>query len=133
MMKSISGFFILVFVTEFAFGQSEWDNLGKLRSGQKIEVVDTKLKSFKGNYISHDPDIVSLRVDNKDISIRKIDVVRVTDRQPHRLRSAFLGLGLGAALGAGIGGATAATLADKSEVQYGAGVGMFIGMAAGTA
>jgi hypothetical protein len=113
------------------------DNLNGTTSvsygGQKIEVVDTKLKSLQGSFISYGQEMVSLRVGTNDISIPRTDVVRVTDRGQSRLRNALLGLGLGAAGGAGIGAATAATLADRSEVQYGAGMGMIVGMAAGTA
>jgi hypothetical protein len=132
-MNSISAFLILLLAPQFTFGQSDsWDNLRKLHRGQKIEVVDMKLKSFQGTFISYSQDMVSLHVGSNDISIPRSDVVRVTNREQHRFRDAFIGAGLSAALGAGIGGAISAT-ADKSEVQYGTGVGLLVGMAAGAA
>src|SRR5262245_17885373 len=62
-MKSISAFLILLIASQFTFGQSDsWDNLRKLHRGQKIEVVDMKLKSFQGTFINYSQEMVSLRV-----------------------------------------------------------------------
>ena len=87
-------------------GQASWDNLSQLRAGQKIEVVDMKLKSLKGTFVSFSEEAISLRVKESEVAVPRPDVLRVSLREnSKRTRNLLIGLGIGAAggLAAGVG------------------------------
>jgi hypothetical protein len=87
-------------------GLDSWDNLKQLQPGQKIEVVDMKLKSLKGTFVSFSAEAISLRVMSAEVSVKRPDVMRVSLREnSKRTRNLLIGLGIGAAggLAAGVG------------------------------
>jgi len=97
-------------------GQDSWDNLKTLRPGQKIEVVDMKLKSLKGTFVSFSEEAISLCVKDGEVAVQRADVLRVRDREhSKRGRNALLGLGTGLATGLVVGAAL-----DTSEIMGGA-------------
>lgn len=93
-----------------------WDNLKQLQPGQKIEVVDMDLKSFKGTFISSSEEAISLRVDGGEVLIERARVMRVTDlTHARRGRNALIGLAIGLGTGLVVGAAL-----DSSELSGGA-------------
>ena len=86
---------------------ASWDSLRTLRSGEKIEVVETSLKKHAGTFSTVSEDAIQLREGSNEVGIRKENVARVTllDKS-HRLRNALILGGAGAGAGAGIGAAT---------------------------
>jgi len=94
----------LLFVTAAARPQqasSSWDNLGQLRSGEKIEVVDTQMKEFKGEFISFSEDGIVLRAGKVEQTVARTDVLRVSVRDTsHRTRNMLIGAAVG--VGAGL-------------------------------
>ncbi len=85
--------------------KDSWDNLKQLRPGQKIEVVDKQMKTFKGEFVSLTEEAISLREASVEQAVDRANVVRVSVRDTsHRTRNMLLG----AAIGGGI--AVAATI-----------------------
>jgi hypothetical protein len=85
--------------------QDSWDNLKQLRPGQKIEVVDTSMKSLRGRFVSVSDEALTLEVGKGQESVERAKVVRVSVRDTsHRTRNILLGAGIlgGAALAIGI-------------------------------
>ena len=85
---------------------ASWDALNALRSGEKIEVVETSLKKHTGTFAAVSEESLTLREGAAEQSIRKEDVMRVTSlAKSHRLRNALIFGAVGAGAGAGIGAA----------------------------
>src|SRR5467141_3886400 len=86
--------------------RDDWKTLYDLRSGEKIELIETGMKKHVGNFSTVTEEAIQLREGSNDIGIRKESVARVTRLEKgHRLRNAAI-LGLfGAGAGAGIGAA----------------------------
>ena len=85
-------------------GISDWNNLQQLRAGQRIEVVDTNLKKYKGTFLSFSEEAISLRVGKDEVGVQREDVFRVSLRKKSkRLRNALIGMAIGA--GAGVAAA----------------------------
>ncbi len=115
-----------------------WDNLRQLRVGQKIEVVDAKMKPHQGEFLGHSTDSVRLRVGKDEVSVPREDVISVKNREgPRRGRNALLGLGIGAGVGAVVGLIGGKTYHEEGETgvfmlvwtPVGAGVGAGVGAA----
>ncbi len=109
-------------------GKDSWDNLKQLQPGQKIEVVDRQMKSFKGEFASFTDEAIWLREKNGEQSIERANVVRVSVRDTsHRTRNMLLG----AAIGGGVAlAATIVPLVANSNEGNGCGV-CVVGIAAG--
>jgi len=81
-------------------GEDSWDNLRILRVGEKIQVVDQKLKSFTGTFVGVAEEAISFQVGRDPVTVQRPDVLRVTSRErTRRGRNALIGLGIGAAAG----------------------------------
>ena len=115
-----------------------WDNLKQIRTGQKIEVVDTKMKPVQGNFVSYSEEAILLRLGQDQMSIPRASVVSVRNREgPRRARNAWLGLAIGAAGGAVIGLIGGKTYHEEGETgvfmlvwtPIGAGIGAGVGAA----
>lgn len=130
---------LAVFGATFAQPAEEsWDNLSRLRAGQKIAVVDTKLKSIEGSFIGYSGEAVSLRLEEGEVAIPRSDVLSIKDRQvSHRRRNVLLGLAAGAAGGLVAGAVKGANYHEKGETgvfvmvftPIGAGIGAAVGAA----
>ncbi len=121
--------------------KADWKALYGLRSGEKIELVETGMKKHVGTFSTVTDEAIQLREGSNDIGIPKENVARVTvlDKS-HRLRNAFIlgaaGAGTGAAIGAvstrcsnstdsfcGLGRSIAVGLGGLVGLAGGAGVG----------
>ena len=132
---------ILAMLPLLAPGQSSedsWSNLSRLRAGQKIEVVDMKLKPVTGNFTAFSENAISVLVGRDQISIPRADVLSVKNRgSSHRKRNTLLGLAIGAAGGLAIGAIAGATYHESGETPVfllvwapiGAGIGAGVGAA----
>ncbi len=58
---SISLLLLLPALSLAQSGTDSWDNLKQLQPGQKIEVVDSSMKSLKGEFLSVTEEAISLR------------------------------------------------------------------------
>ena len=132
---------ILAMVPFIVFGQSTedaWSNLSRLRAGQKIEVVDMKLKPVAGNFTAFSEGAITLLVGKDQVSIARANVFSVKNRGiSHRRRNTLLGLGIGAAAGLAIGAIKGAAYHEEGEIPVflmvstpiGAGIGGALGAA----
>jgi len=91
----------------FVLGQSaqdSWDNLKQLRSGQKIQVVDSSMKTLKGDFVSVSDEGIALRAGKKEQTVPRDKVIRVSVRDTsHRTRNMLIGMGAGAGAGLAAG------------------------------
>src|SRR6266496_6433606 len=84
--------------------KADWKALYGLRSGEKIELVETGMKKHVGTFSTVTDEAIQMREASNDIGIRKENVARVTLlSKSHRLRNVFLVGAVGAGAGAGIG------------------------------
>ena len=132
---------ILLVAPQFSLAQTgtdSWDNLRRLRSGQRIEVVDMKLKPVQGAFASYSEEAISLLVGGDLVSVPRANVLSVKNRQgPRRARNAWLGLAIGAAGGLAMGWYRGATYHEEGETgvfmlvhtPIGAGIGAGVGAA----
>jgi hypothetical protein len=80
--------------------EESWDNLRQLRAGEKIEVVDAKMKSYTGEFATYTPEAISLRGRGRDLTVARAEVASVKRRgESHRGRNILLGAAIGAAAG----------------------------------
>jgi hypothetical protein len=84
--------------------QDNWDNLKQLRQGQKIEVVDSRMKTRKGTFVSVTDEAISIAAGKGEESVARANVARVSVRNPsHRTRNALIGLAVGVGTGVIVG------------------------------
>jgi hypothetical protein len=87
--------------------QGSWSNLNRLKAGQGIEVIESSLKRHGGKFVTVTDELLTLRENGSDVSVKREDVVRVsTSSGPKRGGHALIGLVAGGAIGAGIGAAS---------------------------
>ena len=139
-MRTLGLLFALL-ASPWAFAQSSldrWDNLGEVRTGRKIEVVDKKMKPVEGQFVSYSEEAILLRVGQDQVSIPRAEVASVKDREgPRRARNAWLGMAIGAAGGLAIGTIRGKTYHEEGETgvfilvwtPIGAGIGAGVGAA----
>ena len=100
-------------------GQDSWDNLKALGVGEKIQVVDQRLKSFFGTFVAVTEEAISFQVGQDSLTVQRPEVLRVTSRErTRRGRNALIGLGIGAAAGAAFGVIMAANDPETTEREY---------------
>ena len=86
--------------------KGDWKALYGLRSGEKIELIETGMKKHVGKFSTVTEEAIQLREGSNDVGIRKESVARVTRlEKSHRLRNAAILGVVGAGAGAGIGAA----------------------------
>jgi hypothetical protein len=111
-----------------------WESLDGLRPGQRIEVVETSLKTHKGTFVAVSAEAIQLHGSAADESIKKADVMRVTSLdKSHRLRNALIGGAVGFGAGAGIGAAVHSSRDSFFPRSAAAGFGGVLGLAGGAA
>ncbi len=125
--------------------QQSWENLRQLDPGERIEVVDVKMKSIRGAFVACGKHEIALSRNGREMILPRAEVASVKRLGPsHRRRNVLLGLAIGAAgglaggaiqgktyheagettvfmavwtpIGAGIGAAAGAVLPAKREV-----------------
>jgi hypothetical protein len=116
--------------------QNNWDNLKQLRAGQKIEVVDSSMKSLRGPFVSVSEEAIVLQVGKSQESIERAKVVRVSVRDnSHRTRNMMIGAAVGVGAGLAItlpleiqqsneGNSLGGTMAGVTAALAGAGLGV---------
>ena len=114
--------------------QDSWDNLKRLEPGQKVEIVDAKMKTYSGKFASFTDEAIRIQEGKTEVTVQRADVVRVSVRDnSHRARNMLLG----AAIGGGIAiAATIVPLVANSNEGNGCGVcaaGIAAGFGGGTA
>ena len=108
MKKAIWTLLLLLMISGLGWSkqpQDNWDNLKQLTPGQKVEVVDSKIKTLKGTFVAVSDEAISLQVGKSEQSVARADVVRVSVRDTsHRARNMLLASGIigGVALAASI-------------------------------
>ncbi len=97
--------------------KDDWKALYGLRSGEKIELIETGMKKHVGTFSTVTEEAIQLREGSNDIGIRKENVARVTLlEKSHRLRNAVILGAVGAGVGAGI--AAAASRCSNSNTSF---------------
>ncbi len=116
--------------------EESWDNLSQLRPGERIEVLNTKMKSAKGDFASLTHNEIALRLDGREVTVLRGDVASVKRvGESHRLRNVLLGLAIGAAGGLAVGVIRGKTYQEAGETTVfmavytpiGAGLGAAVG------
>jgi hypothetical protein len=125
-------FYLIFFVSNVAVGQgpASWDNLQQLVIGQKIQVVDMKLKSTEGEFRGFSEQSISLRRGKDDLVFARPDVLRVGARGGGRRNNALIGGTVGVLLGL-VGGAVVDALDDVDRTDPGANSGKLGGAVVG--
>jgi thiamine pyrophosphate-dependent acetolactate synthase large subunit-like protein len=115
--------------------KDEWKALYGLRSGEKIELIETGMKKHVGNFSTVTEEAIQLREGSNDIGIRKESVARVTLlEKSHRGRNALILGAVGAGAGAGIGAAASRCSNSNTSFNFcglGRGVEVAIGAVVG--
>ena len=90
----------LLLVSAFARAQSakdSWDNLKQLHAGQKVEVIDMKMKALRGEFQTYSEEEISLQTNRGPLTIERGNVLRVSLREhSKRARNALIGAAIGA-------------------------------------
>jgi hypothetical protein len=117
--------------------KDDWKALYGLRSGEKIELIETGMKKHVGTFSAVTEEAIQLREGSNDIGIRKESVARVTRlEKSHRLRNALILGAVGAGAGAGIGAAASRCSSSTGSFNFcglGRDVAVGIGGVAGLA
>jgi hypothetical protein len=114
--------------------KNSWSNLSGLKTGQGIEVIESKLKRHDGKFVTVTDGLLTMKENGSDISIKREDVDRVsTTSVPKRGEHALIGLVVGGAIGAGIGAASGSShgFLGGSSRGIGALIGIVIGAPSG--
>lgn len=84
--------------------KNQWSSLENLRVGDKIRVVQTDAKVWKGRFLALSDEAISLRVNGKAITIERPKVLRVESWEKNkRLHNALIGMAIGGGIGLAIG------------------------------
>lgn len=124
-------FFLFVLAPVGWAQSSEWQVLGQIKAGTKVQVVEQSLKSTSGRFVRVSETNLALNVDNKEVVISRDQVYRVSISGKNRKRNVLIGLAIGAGAGAGLGAAANRVVGDAAVVPgmaaafagVGAGVG----------
>lgn len=105
--------------------QSQWQNLEKIRIGQKVTVIGRDHKSVSGTLLRFSDNDLTLRVKDSDVKINRDNVSRVTVRGGHRGRNALIGL-------LAVGGCSAMAAAATNHESGAGEAAAFAGVGLGT-
>ena|ERR1700722_8943394 len=110
--------------------KDSWANLNGLKVGQGIEVIESKLKSHHGKFVTVTDELLTIKEKGSDISVKREDVVRVsTGSVPKRGEQALIGLVIGGGIGAGIGAIS--TSSHSTFCCSSKGIGALVGIVIG--
>lgn len=126
----------LVMVPPLNGAGSDWQNLAKIQQEDRVQVVDQQLRSYTGKFVSFSEGGITLLTD-KEVTIAKADVYRVTVISRGRGRHVLRGLLFGTGIGLGIGAAASAPSSVKgsrgaviaTSAVLGSGIGALVGVA----
>ncbi len=109
-----------------------WAKVERLHLGQTIRVLNSDQRSRTGRLISVTADGLTLEVNGAEQKTLRSEVLRIEVKS--RVRSALIGMGIGAPAGLGYGylaGARANFKADGKAATAGLGAGLFAAAGAG--
>ena len=124
---------LFVCLSNVVVGQTSetfWDNLQQLTIGQKIQVIDMKLKSTEGEFRGFSDQTISLKHGKDDLVFQRIDVFRLNARGGGRLKNSLVGGTVGLLIGI-LGGAVLDALDDVDRSDPGANNGKLAGATVG--
>src|SRR5512135_3386009 len=98
----------LVMVPLVRGATSDWQSLTKIQPGDRVEVVDQQMRSYTGKFVSFSEMGIILTFADKEVTIPKENVYRVTVVSRGRGRHVLRGLLIGTGIGLGIGAAASA-------------------------
>lgn len=112
--------------------RASWTNLGVLRAGQKIQIVDTNSKKHSGTFVNVSETAISYQgaVGQQSFQKQEIRSVKLMENK-HRSRNTLIGGAVGAGAGAGIGAASWENHGFLGSKGVGAEVGAAIGFVGG--
>jgi uncharacterized membrane protein len=85
----------------------EWSDLNRLKAGQGIEVIESRMQRHAGKLVTFTDEVLTLQEGGSELSIKREDVVRVsTASGAKRGEHAVIGLVVGGAIGAAVGAAS---------------------------
>ena len=127
----------LVMVPLVHGAESDWQNLARIQSGDRVQVVDQQMRSNTDKFVRFSEAGITLLIADKEVTIPKEDVYRVTVVSRGRGRHVLRGLLIGAGIGLGIGAAASAPNSAKGSrvaiigtgTVLGAGIGSLVGVA----
>ncbi len=117
MRRATLALVFLPLIPALALAQSAkdpWNNLKKLATGQRIQVVLNDAKSYSGQFLSVSDNGFVFRVGSEEQTVQRQDILRVSTKGvSHRTRNAVIGAGIG--LGAGLAAGAAVAASRRSE------------------
>jgi hypothetical protein len=134
--------FILLFpgLVSAQIFEYSWDNLKQLQVGQPIEVVDTHMRSLRGEFVTFTNEVITLRQGKQERAVSRPEVARVSmsvRSASHRKRNMILGAAIAGGTGLAIGVLADAVASGESNGCTGcivgftaAGVGGGLGLGA---
>jgi hypothetical protein len=94
--------------------EQSWENLRTLRVGERIQVVDQRLKSQNGTFLSVSDDAITFQLEQNEVAIQRVEVLRLSSREHlGRGKKTLIGLGIGAGIGAATGAIVGASVNDS--------------------
>jgi len=109
---------------------ASWDNLKQLRAGDKIDVIDQTLKSYRGTFVSVSDAAISLESKKDSFTVERANVLRVSVHDSSRRTRNML---IGAAIGAGAGLAASVPVQVQTSNEGTSSAGLVAGVTAGAA
>lgn len=113
-----------------------WDSIRQLHAGEKIEIVDVRMKSHRGDFAAYTTEGISLSRNGGVITIQRAEVASIKRiGESRRRRNLLLGAAIGAAGGLAIGAIRGKTYHEEGEASVfiavwtpiGAGIGAATG------
>jgi hypothetical protein len=81
-------------------GIHDWNNLRRLRDGDRITVATTRNRVLEGRFVGVTPEALTFTVEGESVSIERDSVAEVLWREKsHKVRNAFLTLGVSLLVG----------------------------------
>jgi hypothetical protein len=145
MMKTSRACWILVFLVGLPAvlcaqnQKGSWSDLNSLRAGQGVEVIESSMKSHRGEFVMVTDEFLTMKEHGADVSVKRADVVRVSiSSGPKRGAHALIGLVVGAGVGAAVGAIAGSSGSKTGSIGFetpaiGALVGLAIGGPSGAA
>jgi len=83
--------------------EDRWENIERLKVGQKIEVTTTDMRTVQGAYVNSSAATIRLNASRGEVSLMREEVFRVKTIGGRRKQNILLGVALGAVAGVALG------------------------------
>src|SRR5262245_34908034 len=83
--------------------EDRWENIDRLKAGQKIEVTTTEMRTVQGTYVEGSEAAIRLKAPQGEVSLMREQVFRVKTMGERRKQNALVGLVVGAVAGLALG------------------------------